>query len=238
MFSCSKDKVEPTPTYTYNIRMTDIPGPYNAVFIDLQGVELTGNDGHVVLTTVHKGIYNLLDFSGGLDTLIATSTLEFATVQQIRLILGSDNYVVVDSISYPLSTPSAEQSGLKIQVHQVLSADALNSVLLDFDANASIVDEGNGSYTLKPVIRTIETTVSGSIKGRIAPAGLLAFVTATSNTSYSSNVNINGEFLIRGLPSGIYSVTVTPALPLMPITQNNITVSTGITTDTDTFFFY
>src|SRR6478609_338584 len=157
MNSCKKDKEETAvkSTYPYNIRMTDGPGPYSAVYIDLQGVEITGNDGKAVLMNVHKGIYNLLNFSNGIDTLIASGILEVATVQQIRLILGPNNSVVIDSVSYPLSTPSAEQSGLKLQVHQTLQAGVLFHVLLDFDANQSIVDEGNGSYKLKPVIRTI-----------------------------------------------------------------------------------
>ena len=37
--------------------------------------------------------------------------------------------------------------------------------LFDFDANASIIVKGNGSYSLKSVIRTIEVATSGSIKG-------------------------------------------------------------------------
>jgi len=41
--ACKKDSV--TSTSPYNIRMTDAPGPYTAVYIDLQGVEITGTDG-------------------------------------------------------------------------------------------------------------------------------------------------------------------------------------------------
>lgn len=232
--SCKKD-VEPAPnaSYPYEIRMTDAPGPYDAVYIDLVGVEITGNGGQTVLMNVDTGIYNLLDFSNGIDTLIAMNTLGSGSVQQIRLILGANNSVVIDSVSYPLSTPSADQSGLKLQVHQTLQAGVLYSVLLDFDANKSIVDMGNGNYKLKPVIRTIETAISGSIKGTITPIGTMAVVTATSNNvTYSSNVNAMGEFLLMGLPPGTYSITVTPALPLLPVTQSNIIVTTGIITNT------
>lgn len=234
IFSCKKESVK--STYPYAIRMTDVPGPYNAVYIDLQGIEITGNGGQTLLTNVKTGIYNLLDFSNGKDTLIASGILEDATVQQIRLILGSNNSVLVGNVSYPLSTPSADQSGLKLQVHQTLQAGVLYSVLLDFDANKSIVDEGNGTYKLKPVIRTIEAALSGAIRGKITPIGTIAQVTATSssNISYSSTVNANGDFLLMGIPTGTYSVTVTPALPLSPVTQNNVMVLTGITTNTGT----
>jgi hypothetical protein len=64
---------------------------------------------------VVPGIYDLLKLSNGVEKLIATDTLEISKVQQIRLILGTRNTVVLDGITYPLSTPSAEQSGLKLR---------------------------------------------------------------------------------------------------------------------------
>lgn len=231
MYSCKKENTK--NSYPYAVRMTDVPGPYNAVNIDLQGVVITGNDGKDVTMNVKAGIYNLINFSNGIDTLIATGSLEVATVQQIRLILGTNNTVVVNNVPYPLSTPSADQSGLKLQVHQTLQAGVLYSVLLDFDANKSIVETGNGTYKLKPVIRTIETAISGSVKGKITPSGTLAYVTATSSTNetYSSNVTASGDFVIMGLPAGNYSITITPALPLLPVTLNNVSVTTGVTTN-------
>ncbi len=234
MSSCKKDTVSATSTTTYSIRMTDAPAPFDAVYIDLQGVEITGNNGNTVLINVQTGIYNLLDFSNGVDTLIATGLLETTTVQQIRLILGSNNSVVLNGVSFPLSTPSAEQSGLKLQVHQILQAGVQYNVLIDFDANKSVILQGNGTYKLKPVLRTIETAISGAIRGKISPVGTLAIVTATSGIAYSSNVNANGDFLIMGLPAGTYEVTVTPALPLNSVIQNNITVTTGFTTNIGT----
>jgi hypothetical protein len=230
MNSCSKSTTTFTP---YSIRMTDGPGPYNAVYIDLKGVEIIGDGGKTVVLNVNAGIYNLLNFSNGRDTLISSGNLEVASVEQIRLILGPNNSVVVNNVSYPLSTPSADQSGLKLQVHQPLQAGIQYSILLDFDANASIVNQGNGGYSLKPVIRTIETAISGSIKGSITPIGSLAVVTATSaaNFSFSSNVNSAGNFWLMGLTPGIYSFTVTPLLPLSPVTKTSVTVTAGVTTD-------
>ena len=230
LYSCKKST---TPgSSTMQVKMTDGPGNYDAVNIDLQSVVVTGNTGGDVTLNTHAGIYNLLNFSNGIDTLIATGNLNVASVEQIRLVLGPNNSVVVGGVSYPLSTPSAQQSGLKLQVHQSLQAGVSYSVLLDFDANQSIVVQGNGSYSLKPVIRTVETAISGSIKGSITPVSAGVMVTATLNgTSYSTVTQMNGEFLLQGIPPGSYSVTLTPALPLSPITINNVSVSTGATTD-------
>jgi len=234
--ACKKDaNTTPVPAsqYPYKVRMTDAPGPYDAVYIDLQAVEVTGVNGKAVTLNVNAGIYNLLDFSNGMDTLIASGTLEVSAVEQIRLILGTNNSVVIDSVSYPLSTPSADQSGLKLQVHQTLQAGVTYSVLVDFDANKSIVDEGNGSYKLKPVLRTIETATSGSIKGKILPSGISAVVTATSSTNitYSTNVSANGDFILMGLPADTYVLTITPSKPLNVATIGNVVVVIGSTTD-------
>lgn len=229
--SCSSDST--TGTYAYNVRMTDAPGPYEEVNIDLKSVEVTGSNGQTVLLNTTAGIYNLLEFSNGLSTLIATSELSDAKVSQIRLILGANSTVVVGGVSYPLSTPSAEQSGLKLQVNQTLLADIQNEILLDFDANASIVKTGNGTYKLKPVVRTIVTAITGNIKGSITPIGTLAVVTATSSTAveYSSSVNLLGQFQISGLPAGTYTFTVTPLLPLLPVIQTNVVVVAGVNTN-------
>lgn len=229
--ACNKDADKAKSTLA--VRMTDAPAAYNAVNIDLQAVEVTGSGGATVMLNVTPGIYNLLDYANGLDTLIAMGTLEGGTtVEQIRLVLGSNNTIVVDNVTHPLSTPSADQSGLKLQVHKTLEPGVAYSILLDFDANQSIVETGNGTYKLKPVVRTIEAAVSGSVTGSIAPAGVVASVTATSSggVSYSSAVAANGSFLIAGLPSGTYSVTITPVLPYLPVTINNVTVTTGLVT--------
>ena len=235
MNSCSNDSTK--SSYPVAIKMTDAPGSYEAVFVDLQGVEITGSGGETVTLNVKKGIYNLLDLTNGVSTLIATDTIETSTVEQIRLILGTSNSVKVNGVSYPLSTPSAEQTGLKLQVHQTLEQGILYTILLDFDANKSVVNLGNGGFKLKPVIRTIQTAISGSIKGKISPIGLatVSVVSATDATlSFSTNVNAEGSFTVMGLPPGTYNLTITPALPLLPVVKSSIVVTAGITTDIGT----
>jgi hypothetical protein len=237
LMTASCKKSSPSGTSSFAVRMTDAPGNFSAVYIDLQSVIVTGGSGGDVTLNVHPGIYNLLDFSNGIDTLIASGNLQVGSVEQVRLVLGSNNSVVVNGQSYPLSTPSAQQSGLKLQVHQTLEAGVSYSLLLDFDANQSVVLQGNGSYLLKPVIRTVEAAVSGSISGLINPISAMVVVTATDNASgisYSSVTQVNGQFLLSGLPAGIYSVTITPPSPLLPVTMTNVMVTTGVKTNVGT----
>ena len=51
--SCNNDST--AKSYPYNVRMTDAPGPYQKVNIDLQAVEVTGNSvpcGHYIAEEV------------------------------------------------------------------------------------------------------------------------------------------------------------------------------------------
>ena len=86
-------------------RLTDSFGNFNAVNIDIQSVEVTGNRGNTVILHTNTGIYNLLDFTYGLNILIARGEFESGSLSQIRLILGPNNTVTVDGVVYPLRTP-------------------------------------------------------------------------------------------------------------------------------------
>jgi hypothetical protein len=228
--SCNKEKN--AGKAQLSVQMTDAPANYDAVMIDVQGFEVTGSGGSAVMLNTTAGMYNLLELSNGISKLIATGDLDAGAVSQIRLILGPNSTVKVNNVDYPLSTPSAMQSGLKLQVHQTFEAGVAYSILLDFDANQSIVQSGNNEYQLKPVIRTIDAAISGSIKGSITPVGGIVMVTATSNgISYSTVTNATGSFLIAGLPVGTYDITITPELPLLPITLTGKIVVVGISTN-------
>src|SRR5258706_15083960 len=150
--ACNKNDNN-NPTTPFKVRLTDAPNTvYDSVIIDLQAVEVTQatSTKSVVALNVNKGLYNLLDFTNGKDTLIASADLPTTMVLQVRLILGSNNYVVISGVRYPLETPSAEQSGLKLNVHATLLAGVEYIMTLDFDAARSIVVTGGGKYILKP----------------------------------------------------------------------------------------
>lgn len=226
--SCAKQK----DTSHLSVQMTDATANYDAVNIDLQGVEVISDTQGAVTLSATAGTYNLLDFSNGVTKLIATGDLNAGTVSQIRLILGANNTVTIGGVDHPLSTPSASQSGLKLQIHQTFVAGVSYSILLDFDANQSIVTLGDGAYQLKPVIRTIDTAVSGSITGSVTPVGTIATVSAVSNgITYSSVTNASGAFLVEGLPAGTYTITITPALPKVAVTLTDKVVVVGVSTN-------
>lgn len=139
-----------------NIRLTDDPIDLEAVNIDLQRVRVKGENGfeEIDLET-NAGIYNLLDFQNGLDTLIATADLSMGRIKEVRLILGNNNSVISAGETYDLKIPSGSQSGIKIKTCLVLDDLPDFDLLLDFDAAASIHCTGNGKFIMHPVIRIL-----------------------------------------------------------------------------------
>ncbi|MBC7426484.1 MAG: DUF4382 domain-containing protein [Bacteroidia bacterium] len=221
---------------TMNMRMTDAPGDYDAVYVDVIGAEVHSDvDGWVSLN-VKPGIYNLLDLTNGKDTLIATGQVAVGTVSQIRLILGDRNTVVVDNKTYSLKTPSAQQSGLKLQVHADLVYGINYTMLLDFDADKSIVLTGNNTYMLKPVIRVITKVLDGGIKGVILPLTAQPAIYAISGTdSVSTYADIfTGKFFIGGLQTGAYKVVIMPKSPYSDTSVLGVNVVNGSVTDIGT----
>jgi hypothetical protein len=231
--ACKDEETVDPGISNVQVNMTDAPGPYDSVFVDVQSVEITGPLGPVMLNT-SAGIYNLLDLTNGNDTILATGSITAGTVSQIRLILGNNNRVVISGVSYPLSTPSAQQSGLKLQIHQTFIAGVTYMLLLDFDAQQSIVDHGNGTYSLKPVIRVIEQAISGSIKGVVNPAVPCLVQAITAADTVATATSATGAFLLQGLSAGLYTVVLTPAAPLNSSTINNVPVTNGNVTDLGT----
>ena len=153
-WACQKDASTKTGAVNLNVRLTDGPGDYQQVNVDILEVRIkTADDTSQWLTVpTNSGIYNLLDFQNGADTLIASGPVPAVLLQEVRLILGPNNSVMQDSILYDLDTPSAEQSGLKIKIDKSLNLPS-DSLTLDFDAAKSIVTTGNGKFILKPVIK-------------------------------------------------------------------------------------
>lgn len=237
---CKKDSTSNGPGMAgMQVRMVDAPADYDAIYVDVKDVMVTtsnSDEGWVSISGIHAGVYNLLDLTNGVDVLIADGSVPAGRINQIRLVLGDNNSIVVDGTTYPLKTPSAQQSGLKINFNADLLAGQVYLVMLDFDASKSIVLNGNGDYHLKPVIRAFVDKDSGVIIGQINPA-VPATVTAFNGViEAGSYASIDGHFAIKGLSSGVYSVRIDPApgTGMASTTITNVVVVNGQVTSMGT----
>ncbi|MBL0102507.1 MAG: DUF4382 domain-containing protein [Bacteroidetes bacterium] len=149
--SCHKDVVNQVATLSVSLK--DSPGNYNNVFVQVVGVEIHTNTNGWQTLPVDSAIYDLLTLQNDVDTVLVTpQSIPSGSISQIRLILGDSNIVVVDSVAYPLELSSEDETGLKCNLHSDLMPNTSYHLMLDFDANASIVANGNGTYKLKPVV--------------------------------------------------------------------------------------
>lgn len=203
-----------------SIKLVDGPGNYDKVFVDVVDILIKMNDnseGDNGWESVNAtpGVYDLLELTGGQNAVLVDDYEVLAgELSQMRLILGDNNYVVKDGVEYDLKTPSAQQSGLKLKINQVLEAGYLYSFVLDFNVDKSIVDAGNSdNIILKPVINASLEAASGIIKGIISPSDFQTEVSVMVNgesiTSYANTEN-GGAFMLYGAPAGTYDLTITP----------------------------
>lgn len=234
LFSCSNEDTKATSRF--EVRLTDAPADYAKVLIDIQGVEynVDGTDaGWKVLPLKRAGIYNLLDFRNGVDTLLAGEEIAAGKISQIRLKLGENSSLVLKSGEViSLKVPSGSESGLKLNLNAELQAGIAYVLTVDFDAAKSVVSQGNGKYSLKPVLRAYRSAVSGAVAGKVSPDTLSTTVyllklnsVSQKNDTVATSIVKAGSFLIGGVAEGGYTVRVAPSYKFAPKDANaNVTV--------------
>lgn len=232
---------------TLQVKLTDAPARYDSVMIDIQKVEVqnvdSSNSNGWVTVNDSSMMVNLLDLTNGAYKVIGKKQLEPGTYPQIRLVLGPNNYVVVDGQQYALKVPSGQQSGLKINANAHIRAGSTYTLLLDFNASRSIVETGNShsghqTYILKPVIKATNEALTGSIAGTISPVSTKPAVygingSDTVSTAFADTTS--GGFKLIGLQSGTYNVSIVPSdTTYRDTTITGVSVVAGQTQQLDT----
>lgn len=248
------------PTQKINVYLTDDPCQYDSVFIDIRYVEvkidtaLFHNDeqgehdndddddntvrdqyGRWDTLTIVPGIYNIMNLRNGIDTLLAYGTIPAGKVKKIRLTLGVNNSVVIAGVTYPLNLYPNAHSYAYVKVEEEDLDDLAPGQLglwIDFDICQSI-QEHNGQYFLKPVIKAFALENYGRIEGKVLPRDAQPFVTAFNlqDTATAIPEADDGDFKIRGLKAGTYSVLFKAANGYRDTTVLNVQVQRGRETE-------
>ncbi|HZX62383.1 MAG TPA: DUF4382 domain-containing protein [Bacteroidales bacterium] len=236
--SCKKDNnnsSENKPSYL-TIRLTDAPAVYDAVNIDIQSVGVHVDSGWYNFTLQNPGVFDLISLSNGTTALLVSNiSVPAGTINQMRLHLGNNNTIVVDGVTHDLTTPSGQTSGYKVKMNATIQPGASYVVLIDFDAEKSIVKQGNGTYLLKPIVYGNLVANIGQIDGTVVPLTGGNFASAWNATdTLSVFINqVSGYFLINSLVPGNYTVKITASSPYKDTTLLNIPVSLGQVTHLD-----
>jgi len=223
------------------IFLTDHMTPiFDSVFIDIQKLEVkveddsTSNGGWITLA-INPGVYNILRFRNGLDTLFATGTLPNGNLRKLRLTLGTNNRVMENGQSTALKihdddrqvVANLDNSNFEIAGGQIF-------FWIDFDAARSIQVDNSGSgnnngFRLKPHIKIFTKSKSGRIEGKVLPQAADALVMAIMGTDTTMAIpdDDDGEFKIVGLNAGSYKIFVDGQNGYQDTTISNVQVISG-----------
>lgn len=247
IYSCQKDIAGGDATdlnkpHPVTIYLTDHQTPiFDSVFIDLRALEVKLEDdtlpnGGWVSLNINPGIYNILRYRNGLDTLFATGTLPNARIKKIRLSLGTQNSVMKDGQSFPLRIKDEDMEVVANIDNSNFEITSSGQVLfwIDFDAARSIQVDNSGSgnnngYRLKSHIKVFTHSRSGRIEGRVLPRAADPLVMAIIGTDTTMAIpdDDDGEFKIVGLNAGTYRVFIDGQNNFSDTTILNVIVRTN-----------
>lgn len=187
---------------------------------------------------IRPGVYNLLDLANGTDTLLASGFTVAGTIKQIRLTLGTNNTVVVDSVSYPLTLwNNMNRVTINVRgedIEEITPGDL--QLWLDFDAGRSIVRVSNNRFVLKSFLRIWLPSQTAAIKGKVLPNAAEPVVSAIANGDTLIAIpEDGGRFKIRGLrgTSAVVFINAT-AGGYQDTTITGVTLQRGRETDIGT----
>ncbi len=259
--SCSKsDSNGASGAAKLEVRLTDAPGNFSAVVLDVQKIEVHSKDendpnGWQTLGFTPQTV-NVLDYVNGKSALLVNTDFAPGDLKEIRLILGPNSYVTgTDNQRYDLKTPSGQTSGVKLKLEKVtLQQNATYQLLLDFDVAKSIVERGSWRasddkkerYLLKPVIRVVAQDLRGGLRGTVTPVAARPQVLAIRSSivgpdTVSTFADASGAFQLGSLPAGTYQVQYFPTTTVPAgqpayknVVRTNITVTNDQVTDLGT----
>jgi hypothetical protein len=215
---CSDEPGEPVGTGRVELRLVDAPVAFDDVILDVQAVRVhranaDTADGWFDLES-EPGAVHLLDLVNGESIVLGAGELPEGFYNQIRLVLGPDNVVVVDGADNPLSVPSGQQSGYKIQHEFEVVADETYGAIMDIDAARSVHLTGSDVYVLRPVLRVCSERNVGHIDGTVLPleAEPIVWTVDGLDTVQTFADSESGAFRLMALPDGVYDVRFSPTM--------------------------
>lgn len=264
LISCSKTANNGLDSGKFAVYITDGPGEFESVFIDIQKVEVKIDDdpahsssdvygdndddrddhtqsrddyGYWTNLNFTPAVIDILSLRNGVEAKLGEVNIAKGTVRKIRLTLGVKNSIVVGGKSYNLELKNETNNYLYVKLNdrhkQRGNATSTNMASwIDFDIAKSI-DERNGVFSLRPVLRPFCNSNYGEIEGTILPISAKPVI-RISNTSGFTGVALpdtQGKFKLRGLDEGNYTIVYEGIAPFVSKTINNVSVLKGKTSN-------
>ena len=207
------------------IRLTDSQScDYRSVWITVEQVRIhqsaaagDSDGGWRDLTLSPARRVDLLTLRNGVFIDLGTVPLPAGNYAQVRMVLGANiggqppfanQLDLADGRPVALSTPSAQQSGLKLKVDVNIQPGQIGELVLDFDPCKSVVKAGkSGRYNLKPVMRA-HVNPTNDIEGYTLPRAVVSAQQGGVGIK-STTADDRGRFVLWPVDTGTYDVVVT-----------------------------
>jgi len=189
---------------------------FDSIFIDIQMLEVKVEKNGIEkwdTLKIHPGIYNILRFRNGVDTLFASGFIADGNIEKIRLSLGTRNSVVLNGTTFPLALHN-DQSTVIIDIPDTDRIDPSHfRLFLDFDGHGSVIEMHHNQFELDPRIHSFSKDHSQELEGKIKPEDAQPAIVSVinGNDTLRAITEHNGEFKIRGINATTVNVFIHPS---------------------------
>lgn len=205
--SCDKKTENDAKEAGVTINMTDAPGDYAALNVEIERVDIYSESSGWVTLSNETQMINVLELTNGVETTLASSTeLEAGLYTQVAVYFGSNNSIQAQADGQFAELDLGGEGMIVVDINEEVSASSNTDILLDFNVAESVV-EVNGVFTLDPEVNEIEDTETG-IQGQVDAEAMAHITLSNGSVSFSGYTDAQGYFLIRGMGEGSYTLTI------------------------------
>lgn len=223
---------------TLAVEMVDAPANVSSFKVHIRriDVEIAGNWEAVVYPNREVELMDLLFEPESLGL----AGLSEGTYTAVRIVIRSAT-VTDQNGTFDVAVPeSIMTDGLEVPVMFEMEAARMTTLLMDFNAAASLKINPNGSYSLDPVIPVVVKSESGTISGYSAPGTVIEAV-YVDGPNYPEGTVVNtgraqgdGAFRVWALLPGEYRLDLRLDDPFVGTSTgsvNGVMVGAGLDTN-------
>lgn len=206
------------------MRMIDAPLDVDNVWVTINELSVKSCAGGWTDIMTEPQTVDLLALQDGVFASLAEASLvPTGDYCELRLVVDGSATVTVDGESEPLKIPSGSSSGIKFKGEFSVVPNVNTIVTFDFDVEKSVHQQGNGRYSMRPVISLANTAYFSPDGYSIPGANPTGFVTFKVGPETSGIVQLPGggelEFEEGSVEAEI-EITATLWMPVLNDTRS------------------